>query len=86
MTATEFRIRWGDERSPATVVARADPAARTATVTLPDGTAFTVDVVAARAIPMLLSHLVFAVLDPEGPMLTIEARAGGDWTDLRGLR
>lgn len=68
------------------MVATADTDARTIALTPPDGDTVTVDVVAARAAAVLLSHVVCGVLQPEGPFLAIEADTDCGWLDLREAR
>ena len=81
---SRFRVRWTDNGVVREVVATAFPIPQTAHVTLPGG-GFTADVVMARAIPMLLSHVVYSVLQPDGPYLLVEAEYDGRWVDLREL-
>jgi|GEM_PF-6614289 len=83
---TEYRIRWQERGAERRILATANPTDRTVTVDLPDRSAVTVDVTSARALPMLLSHLVFTVLEPSGPYLSIEASVDGHWIDLRDCR
>jgi hypothetical protein len=80
-----YRIRWVDGGTEYLVVATAHPRVGTVTVELPDAQSFVADVVTARAIPMILSHIVYAVLRPEGPLLRVEAEHERNWLDLREL-
>jgi hypothetical protein len=80
---TRFRIRWRDGNIERQVVVAANRLTETVHCELPGGQGFTADVVAARATQMLLSHIVYSVLEPTGPLLWIEARQNGTWLDLR---
>jgi hypothetical protein len=82
--ATKFRVRWEDangfERQ---VTAAANIPDRTVSLALPSGDVVTVDVVTARAVGMLVSHVVYGPLEPEGPYLSVEYRTARAWADLR---
>lgn len=51
---------------------------KTVTAVLPGRLPTTLDVVAARALSMLLGHAVFGSLEPGGPELRVEKDTGGD--------
>lgn len=91
-----YRIRWRDqEQQPDArpdraggdrqVRATVDHGQRRITATVPGGAAVTVDVVAARALAMVLSDAVYRSLEPDGPLLSIEADNGDGWIALREL-
>lgn len=84
-----YRIRWGDDgtgSTPGEVLGDVDTAARTVTLSMPGGQRSIVDVVTARALTMMLSEVVYAVLQPDGPFLAVEARTGTGWVSLREVR
>lgn len=83
---TEYRIRWVEDGAEHELRATANPVERTITLDLPDAPPLTVDVTSARALPMILSHVVFRVLRPTGPGLSVEAYDGSDWLDVRDAR
>lgn len=62
-----FRIRWeyGGFESELTAVANRD--GKTVTVTFPGRQTAVIDVVAARAAQIMLNHISYCVLEPEGP-------------------
>lgn len=78
-----YRVQWAEGHAVREVVATLDRAGSAVTVTVPDGAAFTVTTIAARAVSMILSDAVYRVLEPAGPFLTIEINTGTGWHDLR---
>lgn len=82
----EYRIRWDDGDGERQVRAEADPETGTITLLAPGAKAVPMDVVTARATSMILAHMVYAVLEPTGPLLTIEAYDGHRWFGLREYR
>lgn len=80
-TLHEYRVRPAADES-AEVLARAvvDLVARTVTVELPDGARATVDVMAARALIMILTEAVYGSLEPDGPYLRLESHTGYGWS------
>lgn len=78
---TRFRVQWtDDDGARQEVTATADLAGQTIALHLPGEQTVTVRVVTSRAVQMLLNHITYCVLEPDGPMLTVEARGPrGAW-------
>lgn len=76
-----FRIRWDHHGVDSELTAVASCDDQTVTVTFPGKQTATIDVVAARATHIMLNHISYCVLEPDGPlMLEIEAQApDGGW-------
>lgn len=81
-----YRVRWQETETPRQASAVVDHDTRRITVTTPGGEPFTVDVVAARAVSMILADAVYGALQPDGPLLALEVDNGHGWTDLREAR
>ncbi len=78
-----YRIRWKDKDDQLhEVTAQVDHKGRCVTVDVPSGEQFTVDVIASRAVSMVLSDAVYRALRPDGPLLALEVDAGNGWTYL----
>jgi hypothetical protein len=78
-TLHEYRVVAESDR--ATIVrSTVDLLANTLTIELPDGARSTVDVVAARALYMLLAEAVYGSLEPSGPYLRVERNTGAGWS------
>lgn len=76
-TLHEYRVVLAD-RSETVIPVRStvDLRENTLTIELPDGARSTVDVVAARALYMILADAVYGSLEPSGPYLRVERNTG----------
>ena len=81
---TAYRVRWTEDGTEQVATAFADDAAGTVQVETADGQKLTVRATDGRAVNMLLTHLVYPVLDPDNVELTVEYRSrGGRWCVLK---
>ena len=84
-----FRIRWEYNGAESELLATANREDQTVTVTFPGNQTATMDVVAARVTQVMLNHVAYCVLEPDGPLLPeIEAQGPrGGWHEVyRPLR
>lgn len=79
MTRHEYRVVTEHHDATIPVRSTVDLSDNTLTIELPDGTRSTVDVVAARALYMMLFDAVYGSLEPTGPYLRVERNTGTGW-------
>lgn len=80
---TAYRVRWIEDGAEQMATAVADDTTGTVQVETADGQNLTVRATDGRAVNMLLTHLVYPVLDPGNVELTVEYRARGRWCVLK---
>jgi hypothetical protein len=84
MAEAAYRVRWTEDGVEQVVTATADDAAGTVTLKLADGQELVVPTNTGRALSILLTHLVYPVLDPRHTDLVTEYFSRGVWRNLSG--